>query len=173
MFTRKTGSLRRRCDELICALGLPEPIEVSSLIAHVSQIRSRPIVLHPMPGLSEPGAPCGVWLATDYTDHIFYETVTSTYHQTQIVLHDMGHVISNDPPREGEYEYLTRRLLPNLDPAMVKRVLMRGGFNHPEEDRAEMIASLILERSTAWDPTMPVSETPLLDALSQALGRRR
>lgn len=167
----ETKELRRRCVALVAALDLPADCDTDAVLAAVSRQRDKSIVLHPMPGLSQPGSPCGVWLDTPDADHVFYETQTSGLHQSMIVLHELGHVISNHPAQEGDFTYLTTRLLPGLDPSMVSRVLTRGGYaaGTPEEDQAETIGTLLLERISRSERAAPPA-TPQLDALSRALG---
>lgn len=170
----QTKQLRRRCARLVAALALPEQCDTDIVLAAVSKQRDKTVVLHPMPGLiSQPGSPCGVWLDTPDADHVFYEANTSALHQSMIVLHELGHVISNHPAQDGDFTYLTARLLPGLDPSMVSKVLTRGGYaiGTPEEDQAETIGTLLLERISRSDRAAPPA-TPQLDALSQALGRQ-
>jgi len=51
-------------------------------------------------------------------------------------------------------------LLPDLDPAVVRRMLGRTYYSVVEEQQAELVASLIHERITAWGPDPTPSVDP-------------
>ena len=59
------------------------------------------------------------------------------------------------------------RLLPGLDPGLVRAALARGGYSDPEEREAETVASLVMQHTghapmgTDGDPVAARIETAL------------
>lgn len=135
---------RRRWQRVVDELVLPEPFDLQVLSAQVSSRTGRPIRLMPHQGHGQ--APCGLLVRTDVRDYVFYETATSPVHQRQNIFHEFGHLLADhdpvdaDPSEDGGG---VRALLPDLNPAVVARVLNRGGYDHVREREAELIASLL------------------------------
>ncbi|MFE2753099.1 hypothetical protein ACFXGA_13995 [Actinosynnema sp. NPDC059335] len=114
-----------------------------------------------MPGRTEPGhvvdqagpdVPCGMWVSTADADHVFFTRGASALHQQNIVLHELGHMLCDHGTDA------LSPLLGDLDPAVVRRVLMRTRYSTLQEAEAELAAALILEeagRSTG----LPVDRT--------------
>ncbi len=92
-------------------------------------------------------SPCGVWLALSDADYIFYEDGTTRLHREHIVLHELGHVLSDHVPTDLLDEEVITALMPDLDLRMVQRVLGRTSYSAVEEQEAEMLASLVLENA--------------------------
>jgi hypothetical protein len=170
--------LRRDCAALVDQLDIPEPFDAAELCRRLAHQRGRPIHLVPI-GLSG-GGPCGLWLAARNADYIFYEERTSRLHQEHIVLHELGHLVFRHPNAPVLDHEAAAALLPSLDPAMVERALKRTGYSAREEQQAEMIASLILERASRQtaEPCLAVAPdvAGIVDRLELALelpARRR
>jgi hypothetical protein len=123
---------------------MPVPFDARVLCEKVAARRGRPIRLVPMDGLT---GVCGLWVATATTDLIFYEQVTTPPHQEHIILHELSHVLCDHHHSSAALGSQVDELLPNLDPAMVHRVLGRAGYSSEEEREAELLASLIRERA--------------------------
>ena len=138
-------SLRRRCLRLLNDAELPVTTDVEQLRQAVSRRRGRP--LHLIAKLTSAG-PCGVWLALPTADYVFFEPDTSPLHREHIV-HELGHLLAEHQPREELIGDVVRRLMPGLDPVVALRVMGRTVYSCEEEQEAEMIASLILERTGA------------------------
>ncbi|WP_290865256.1 hypothetical protein [Hamadaea sp.] len=146
--------LRKECEARLSGLPVPRPFDVRAFCEHVAQWRGRPLHLHELPVDDVADLPCGMWIATDHADHVFHLPGGSSLHRDHIVLHEIGHMLfdhtvaaeSSDEPDALD------RLLPDLDPAMVRRVLRRGGYSTEQERAAEMMASLILQRAATAAP---------------------
>jgi hypothetical protein len=147
-------ALRRRCQAVVDGLELPEPFDIVELTRRLGERRGRPIHLLPMRVGSTPV--CGLWLSTRDFDAIVYEADTSPVHQEHIIAHELGHLLSRHPAGAALSDDVARVLLPDLDPALIRRALNRGHYSTAEEREAEMIASLIsraasrLPRTAAW-----------------------
>jgi hypothetical protein len=153
----RLGRLERECRRLIADVEVPEPFELSAFLSYVAARRGRDLHLHPQPAPA--GAPCGLWLATDAADHVFYAAGADPMHRRHIILHEIGHILCN--------HRAPGLVLPDLDPATVARVLLRSTYSAPQEQVAEMIATMISER--ALRAPEPRSDDPLLQGLHEAL----
>jgi IrrE N-terminal-like domain len=142
--------IRRRCQALVADLDIPVPFDAQELCARIATRRGRPIRLRAVAMPMD--SPCGIWLSTAGNDYIFYEAHTSRLHQEHIIVHEIGHVLCDHYATAVLSPETSRLLLPNLDPALVNRVLSRGHCSAEEEQEAEMIASLILRRASRWQP---------------------
>ncbi|SHH51024.1 hypothetical protein SAMN05444521_0765 [Streptomyces sp. 3214.6] len=159
--------LRRRCRNLLRDLEVGYPLDVHDLCRRLGDRRGREIRLIPYP-LESPG-PLGVCVATETADVIFYQQDTTRPHQDHIILHEVGHILV------GHVE------VPAADPMRhdsdAGRVRMRTVYDSEEELEAELIATIILERSamrgvcqgldSAADP-----EDPVLERMGEALRNR-
>jgi len=132
--------LRKRCWETVRRLRLPDPFSVPALIDSIAAQRGRSLYLHPLDRPDGvPDMPCGMWVATDVADHIFFEQQTSTFHQEHIILHEFGPHDLRPHHRDAQRETLTP-----TDPAVVRAALGRTSYNTRQEREAEMVASLLL-----------------------------
>lgn len=158
-------SLRQRCEAKLAELDLASFENARSFCLTLAARRGRPILIQPA---TNPAGPFGLWVAGASADVIFYEQGTSPLHQEHIILHEACHLLWEHRPvpvSDGELAHL---LFPDIRPDVVQRVLQRFGYSTTEEQEAEMLASLILERTAgALTPSSSV-----LDAESEALLRR-
>lgn len=137
-------AVRRRCEATLRDVDVPVPFDVDTFSRTVSERRGRPLFLIPKPGDL---GPCGIWLALASADYVFYENATSRPHREHIILHELGHLLSDHVTAEVHDDGVLRQLLPSFEPSVVRRVLGRTTYSAVEEQEAEMIASLVLERA--------------------------
>jgi hypothetical protein len=123
---------------------MPVPFDARALCERVAARRGRPIRLIPMARLT---GICGVWIATSTMDLIFYERETTRPHQDHIILHELSHLLCDHYTASFPVTAKIERLLPSLDPEMVRRLLARAGYSTFEEREAETLASLIRQRA--------------------------
>jgi hypothetical protein len=133
----------RRLRKLLRGLDIPVPFDVTTFVGRIAAQRGRPLHLRPIAGLT---GVCGLWIATDAADIVFYEQDTTPSHQEHIVLHELSHVLCDHYPVSMNLAAQAEELLPSLDPALVRRVLGRAGYSTDEEREAEMLATLIRQR---------------------------
>src|ERR687898_587370 len=136
-------AVRRRCESTLRDVFVPSPFDVRVFATTVSVRRGRPIHLLPK---SAPVGLCGVWLAMPSADYVFFENATSPLHREHIILHELGHLLRDHAPTEVIDDRALRLLLPTLDVDVVRRVMGRTSYSAVEEQEAEMIASLVLDR---------------------------
>lgn len=161
-------SVRERCERTVSGLALRSPFHVGDLIDQLAASRGRSIELHRWP--QAVGAPCGVWVATSLTDHIFYDGWTTPVHQQHIILHELGHLVLEHelPPPQDAW---ARRLMPNLDPAVVLNMLGRSSYADENEVAAELFASIVIEQVSRLDraATTDLRRDAVVERLTAAL----
>ncbi|QLH25727.1 toxin [Streptomyces sp. Rer75] len=135
---RKAGARR------IADLDLPEVADVAELCRYLGEIRERPITLVPMP--IPTSHPCGMWVAARDEDLIFFDANTTSAHQEHIILHELGHIICCHRGAGWLDEASARLLFPNLDPDIVRDMLLRATYDDVQEQEAEIIAYLLSQR---------------------------
>lgn len=153
--------LRRVSDAALARLDLPDGCGIATLMEHLSADRGRPIRLVPLSlGVK---TPCGMWLATDTFDVIIVEAETSRLHQDHIIAHELAHMLCHHRDSAGFDTATMRELMPHLDPGRVREMMGRTSYSTTEEQEAEIVASLILERVTR-PPVESVWRVPSADA---------
>ncbi|MDF3290512.1 toxin [Streptomyces silvisoli] len=157
--------LRRLSESLLNRLNLPDKCDIPTLCELLSQERGRP--LHLVPLAMGAAHPCGMWLALDVADLVVFEADTSRLHRDHIIAHELAHMICghrdvNQPEKAG-----LEQLFPDLDPRRVHEMLGRTSYSSQEEQEAEILASLILERVTR-PPKEPVWKVPPAEAQTVA-----
>lgn len=153
--------LRRRCEARLRELDLPIPFDVRAFCDALARRRGRPILLRPVAS----GTDCyGLWVATPAEDIVFYEQETSPLHRDHIILHELCHLLAGHRPAPASTAEIARLLLPDLRPELVHCLLQRSSYSSDDEREAELLASLILERSVGTSP----APAPVLDARTAA-----
>ncbi|GAA1024170.1 MULTISPECIES: toxin [Amycolatopsis] len=156
---QRREQLRRMRDEgarRIAELDLPPKYDLAALCARLGEIRERPITLVPLP--MPASHPCGMWVAARGEDLIFFDANTTGAHQEHIILHELGHIICCHRGSGLLDDESARSLFPNLDPDIVRDMLMRATYDDAQEQEAEIIAFLLSERMGA--PAKPVAGVP-------------
>lgn len=166
----------RRLRRELRTLGLPSRFTVSDLAETLARKRGRPLRLRPEPfpvaGLS------GGLLVTREIDFIAYQSNTSELHQDHIVCHEFGHLLAGHEPVTVTGDDALRLLAPNIDPAVVRRMLGRTCSAEREEQEAEHIADLLMAHHiTRWTPraewvlpdNAPADIRSLLDTLGPGI----
>jgi hypothetical protein len=106
--------------------------------------RGKPIVLR---AASFPaGVLTGGLLITDSVDFIAYPRTTPV-HRDHIIGHELGHLLAGHTPTAVQGEDAVRLLAPDIDPAVIRRMLSRTNYTDREEQEAEAIAGRL---STAF-----------------------
>jgi hypothetical protein len=142
--------LRRRCERILAGIPVPRPFDLAAFCQGIAHLRGRALRLQPVPGLSAT-APCGLWISLPDTDYIVFDPDTSRLHAEHIVLHELGHMLCGHSISMDLGSGTLARLMPDLDPKTVARVLGRVSYPTAQEQEAELLASLIRTRA-AWVP---------------------
>ncbi|MGF1425602.1 ParH-like protein [Kitasatospora sp. LaBMicrA B282] len=136
--------LWRRCRRIAESLPLPEPFDIPTLTESLAGLRGKPIELVPLSGPEH--SPCGILIGTDRADYIGYPVNTTALHQQHIVLHEIGHLLCGHAGISPLGATAVRTLTPRLSDELVRRVLGRSAYSESQEQEAELIASLALQR---------------------------
>ncbi|MFE9421504.1 ParH-like protein [Kitasatospora sp. NPDC006697] len=160
---RRRGRQRRRlwqqCRRRVDELELPEPFDAAEFIRLLAVRRGRPIELIPV--TARPQLPCGLLVTTDRADCILYLADTTPLHQQHILLHEAAHLLCGHHENPGSRLSAAEALLPNLSGALVQRVLGRTVYAEPQEQEAELVASMILHRVQRRGAPAPVTDRQL------------
>lgn len=119
---------------------LPDPFTPKGFAAELARFRGRPVELVPVPARTS----CGLLVSTPAADYIGYPTDTTALHQRHIMLHEAAHLLCGHATSLDAS--VSSVLLPNLSPALVRRVLARSAYTDPQEHEAELLASLLAQR---------------------------
>jgi len=165
--------MRRRARTLVESLDLPAPCDLVTLRDKVSAERNRPIRLVPLAmhgsGLS------GLWLETDDADLVVYEATTGAQHRNHIIAHEFSHMLCGHTSTEAVTDQAATLLFPDLDPGLVRRMLGRGGYADRDEQEAEVVATIMMERLGRSDPgaadELPAAEADVLARIQKSLRR--
>jgi hypothetical protein len=155
-------ALRARCSRRLRELNLDGAIRIETLCERLAMTRGRPINLEAV-AFSKPG-PCGVWIALDRADYILYEVNTSRPHQEHIIAHEMAHMICGHKDAEPLDETVIRSLFPDIDPAVIRSMLLRVGYSDRHEREAEIMASILLSNA-GRRPAEPAGEIAPLERI--------
>lgn len=141
-------SIRRRCEQLVKALDIPDPFDAEVFYAQIGVYRKKKLLTLPL-SLRADG-PSGFWIGTATTDYIVYEKNTSPLHRMHIILHEIGHILcdhqsAESAPLDG--------LVSHLDDALVERLLAREHCDSTDEQEAELMAYLIHSKIAATGRT--------------------
>jgi hypothetical protein len=161
--------LRARCqqrvDDLLRHTGLPYPWDINLFLDRLERHRGRDIDLCAIAW--NLGDSCGAWQQHPDHDVIAYAENTSGFHQDHIILHEVGHLISQHRGRCVLSQEDAQRIAPDLAPAALAHLLDCSGAQ-AEEHEAETIAALIHHRAGAR-PQLVIDAIP--PAAAQRLTR--
>jgi hypothetical protein len=138
--------LRQGCLRRLADIRIPMGSDIAEICALVGQLRGRPIYLIPM--AMQATHPCGYWISTGTADFIVYDTNTRKTHQEHIIAHELAHIICCHRGAAQLDDESAQTLFPDLDPALVRDMLRRSAYSDAQEQEAEVMATIILQRAT-------------------------
>ncbi|MFJ9691359.1 hypothetical protein [Kitasatospora sp. NPDC101183] len=133
--------LRRYCRQLLRRLDIQPPFQVEDLCQKLGEFRGKPIQLIPWE-LPMPG-PFGIWMSRPSEDNIFYQKETTRLHQDHIILHEIGHILSEHA--DGSIGGRIPDLGPDFPRDLLSRGFRRTCYTEDYEREAELIATIIQE----------------------------
>lgn len=162
--SRRAKALRDLCREsaaILAGLGLPATFTLVDLHAAVEERRGRNV--HLIPQHMPSRGPCGLWISGDHADYVFYDSTTSPIHRHAVIGHEFGHMLFDDGSTTAESAELAALLLPDLDPGALPRLLSRTTYAEHREWRAEIFASVVVQRLGGWsEAPLPSTADPLV-----------
>lgn len=158
----RVGQIRRRCKQLINELALPASTDLRGMCDIVARRVERPVHMVPM---SLGGVVSGMTAATDDAYWVFFESKTSPWHQTHIVLHELSHLLLGHGQDPAVTEDAVRMWAPSVDAATAMRRMgltmgfaRHHGYDNPAERETEVLGTLLMERVV---PAPAEREVPL------------
>lgn len=112
-----------------------------------------------------------MWLATKRGDYIYYDAQTSGLHRLHIILHEVGHMLCEHEETGLEGNQYLYRQLNVCDSVWIRQILPRIRYTSHQEQEAEMVATLLLERAGRLPVPSPL--TGVRARLETALGLHR
>jgi hypothetical protein len=165
---RDLRTLRSICAERLDGIAVPQPFDLDEFAAAMAQHRRRPLEIRALPEPAR-GLVSGAWVATERADVIYFEPDADLWHRNLIGGHEFGHMVC-DHEADATWDYdQVARMLPDISPETIQRMLGRHGYTSEEERDAEMVASLILDRADTGPPPAIGRRDALLPRLTEAL----
>lgn len=157
------NAVRRHCENLVVELGVSAPLDMPALRSAVSRITGRPVAVRVLD--MPPGGPYGFFATLDGRDIVHVTSGASADHRNHVELHELAHILLGhhgvEMPTAGVMD-----LVPDLDPALVERLLARDGYDDQAEREAELLATMIACAATDWTPeqrrNVPASDASII-----------
>ena len=156
---------------------MPEPFDLDELCHRIAAQRGRPLSVVAWPRGFMPSSVTGSCMPTGDRDVIYHQPWASGLHRTQIVLHEIAHLVCGHVshaaglPKALMASGLLDQIAP--DSALFGHMFARhDNYGDEQEREAEVLASLMLEYALAHAPN---AGDPLVGRLHAALapdGRR-
>ncbi len=156
----------------LAGIPVPQPFDLEAFAAGVGRKLGRTIEIRDLPDDPRLAAVSGAWMSLDDADIISLEAGTSGWHRDLIALHEFGHLLSNHPSDPDWDRNQLARHFPGLSARALDRTRFRhaqDGYSDQEEQEAEMIASVILDRADIGPPPDVLDSGGLLSRLTEAL----
>jgi hypothetical protein len=84
---------RSRFAELVDRIEVPKPFQLERFCDSIAGQRGRPLRLVPLENAAGQDLPCGLWISLPTVDLVFYEAGAAPILKTQIVLHEISHML--------------------------------------------------------------------------------
>jgi hypothetical protein len=136
--------LRRMAERALQDVRIPQPFDIASFCEALAVKRDRKMILRELPDDNGLNAPCGLWIAYADEDHIWHVRATSQRHRTQVILHEVGHMLLNHSGDSG-MSALMAALPAGIAPSRVRAVFGRTDYSTDQEHDAELTASILGE----------------------------
>ncbi|MFK0120106.1 secondary metabolite protein [Streptomyces sp. NPDC090994] len=136
--------LRRTAERALHDVRIPQPFDIAAFCEALSVKRGRKMVLRELPAGNGLNTPCGLWIAYADEDHVFHVRATSQRHRTQVILHEIGHMLLDHSSDAGRSALLAA-LPSGIAPSRVRAVFGRTDYSTDQEHDAELTASLLGE----------------------------
>ncbi|HEY3872551.1 MAG TPA: hypothetical protein VGM10_29615 [Actinocrinis sp.] len=169
-----THSLIRRCAAVVDRLDIPGPFDIERLCAMLSDRRraelGRPLVLVPyeFPPDAETGdLVTGLWIATADTDYVCFERRDEPLVRELTIGHELGHILAGHRAADAAVSIAGLFAGSGIEPGLIEHMFRRTGmYSRAEEEEAELIGTMLLERASRRAPARPEAAPHEVHALS-------
>ncbi len=135
--------MHRVVDALLGDITLSAPFDAAAFCQQVAARRGRPIHLRAVDTVAL-DLPSGVVYELDEASVILYDGTTSAYHQSGIILHEIGHLVADHYAGSLVSEDAAGRLFPEIGRHQARRRAGREAYSAQEEQEAEYFARRVL-----------------------------
>lgn len=120
---------------------MPKDGDLEQMLSNLGTQRGRPIkvIEH---DFGPPGGPSGQWYVMKDRDYIVIDKSASPSRRAVILTHEIAHMVLGHGGEAARSD-LIRVVAPDLDPALVERVLHRESYSTDDEAIAEEVATLL------------------------------
>lgn len=179
-----TPSLIRRCAAIVDGLDIPSPFDIERLCASLSERRraevgrSLALIPYEFPADAETGdLVTGLWIATGDTDYVCYEPRDEPLVRELTIGHELGHILAGHRAADAAVSIAALFAGSGIEPELIEHMFRRTGlYSRVEEEEAELIGTMILERASRRPPARPEAaprEVHALSVLGSALRPRQ
>ncbi|MGW1976491.1 ImmA/IrrE family metallo-endopeptidase [Streptomyces sp. NPDC001889] len=132
---------RGSCRTYVRSLDLPAVASIRDLVPEIEKRSGRAVQL--LPAELGSTAPCGMYVATEDTNYVFYDPRTSLAHQDHIIAHELAHILRDHRGGAELPQGSTGGLITLMDPDVVRMVLGRTDYAENDEVEAELVGSYL------------------------------
>jgi hypothetical protein len=164
--------LKRTCEKALDGVRLQRPFTIESFCEALAAKRVRRIVLREMPDAGGVNTPCGLWIAYEHEDHIWHVKATSQRHRSQVILHEIAHMLL-DHQSDVDSPGLLAALPPEISPARIRRAFGRTDYSAEQEHDAELAGSILDEIIDSLPTARSTSRDGLFTRVDEAMAHPR
>lgn len=135
----------RQARSLASSISLSRLGSLEEVVAAIERSCNVKVRLRPLPSWMPPGI-TGLMIPKGKKRLVLFEDRDSAHLRDRAIAHELGHIIFGHSGACADGSSVLASLLPDLDPCMVQRVLMRHAFENAQEAEAEAFSDLIMER---------------------------
>lgn len=162
--------LHAACLTRLRRLPMPVPFDLDDFCSRIAQDRGRPLSILPWEAGAVPAGITGSCTAYSDQDVIYHQPWATGLHRTQIVLHEIAHLVCGHVAHDAETpaaSVASSGLFDMLGPEAFAQMFARhDNYGDDQEREAEMLASLMMEHAIAH---VPNADDPLVNRLHAAL----
>jgi hypothetical protein len=135
-------SVRRKLAELDVAV----PFDVATFCESLARTHGFKVTLVPV--RHDVSQPCGLRAQLDGVHHIFHDRADTADRRDHAALHVISHLLLGHTAAPVITDAFAARVMPDLDPTMVRQVLGHTTYTDAEEAEADLLAKLIVAAGT-------------------------
>lgn len=156
--------LLRRCEQRMREFPLPTPFDIMAFAHTLGARRGRPITFLALPHLQPV---MGFWIPGPTEDIVVYAHDTTKLHQEHVILHELCHIWCGHAPITLTSETLAALMKGDVTEVVVHHLWRRASYSSAEDREAEVMASLIVQRTAMEDWPTGESAQPADDMALQ------
>jgi len=137
----------------LAELDVPVPFDVAIFCDSLERTHGFRVTLVPV--RHDVSQPCGLRAHLDGVHHIFHDRADTADRRDHAALHVISHLLLGHTGAPVITDAFAALAMPDLDPAMVRRVLGQNTYTDAEEADADLLAKLIVAAGTPEARAVP------------------